>query len=439
MAEPHRSPSASDLTSRLSSVLDDVADGARSGALSGDEVVALATQLSRLESAVGVAASSFCGRGGHRHEGARSGSTWLALRARCSRRRASSLLRSGTVASALPRFGAAWASGAVSGDQLGLLHGHLTSSRTRDRLVDDEELLCELAVSLSCSEFVRALTYWAQLADPEGSSEAAEARRARRDVTLTPSYEGTVYGRLVLDPVSGQIVVSELARLETELWEEDWRQAHERLGRDPEPCELARTSAQRRADALVAMAERSALVGDTPIASRPLLTVLVDPPTLFDRICETEDGIVLHPTDLDTLWPSALFERALFETPDRVQISERTRLFRGATRRGVEVRDRRCTHPLCEEPASRCQVDHVVPYAEGGLTTPENGRLLCGPHNRQRNVTEGVPGRGWRGPDGTPPMAPGNRGGGGGSGGGSGGGGEGGGGGGSPPEVGPAG
>ena len=43
-----------------------------------------------------------------------------------------------------------------------------------------------------------------------------------------------------------------------------------------------------------------------------------------------------------------------------------------------------CTHPYCYEPAENCQADHIEPYAEGGPTTQENGRLLCGFHNRLR-------------------------------------------------------
>jgi Domain of unknown function (DUF222)/HNH endonuclease len=399
MAPEASAPTPTDLLSRLAAVLDEVTGAAGSGCLGGDEVAALSAQLSRLESAVGSAASSLCAAGGHREEGARSAAVWLSLRARLSRRRASSLLRCGSVAASLPEFASAWSAGAVSGDHLGVLSPHLACPRTRDRLEADEGLLCDLASSLSFAEFSRALAYWAAHADPGGSSEAAEARRCRRDVSLVASFAGTFYGRMVLDPVSGEIVVAELDRLEAELFDDDVAEARERLGRDPEiPSELSRTPAQRRADALVLMAARSALVGDTPVEARPLLTVLVDAPTLFGRICETEGGVVLDPSDLDGLLTRALVERAVFCAPNRVEVSQRSRLFRGGTRRAVEIRDRRCRHPLCEEPSSRCQVDHVVPFAEGGPTTQDNGRLLCGFHNRLRNTTEGVPGR--RGPPG---------------------------------------
>ena len=86
---------------------------------------------------------------------------------------------------------------------------------------------------------------------------------------------------------------------------------------------------------------------------------------------------------------SAYFERALFTLGNRVDVSVRARFFTGGTRRAIELRDRICTHPHCYEPAENCQVDHIETYASGGETTQENGRLLCGFHNRLRNQREG--------------------------------------------------
>ena len=42
----------------------------------------------------------------------------------------------------------------------------------------------------------------------------------------------------------------------------------------------------------------------------------------------------------------------------------------------IEVRDQDCGFPICRRPASRCDVDHTVPYDQGGLTCPCN---LSGP------------------------------------------------------------
>jgi hypothetical protein len=36
-------------------------------------------------------------------------------------------------------------------------------------------------------------------------------------------------------------------------------------------------------------------------------------------------------------------------------------------------------------PVERCQIDHIIEFSQGGLTTQENGRLLCAYHNGLRN------------------------------------------------------
>ncbi len=75
----------------------------------------------------------------------------------------------------------------------------------------------------------------------------------------------------------------------------------------------------------------------------------------------------------------------MFDGPSRIaDIGVTRRLFSGATRRAVELRDRECFHPYCELPAADCDIDHVQPWSAGGPTTQANGRPACGFHNRAR-------------------------------------------------------
>ena len=136
------------------------------------------------------------------------------------------------------------------------------------------------------------------------------------------------------------------------------------------------------------MATRSRTAPADGIRPAPLFSVLVGYETLHGRICELENGTVLAPSSLQPWMDSAYFERAIFSLGTRVDVSVRARLFTGGTRRAIELRDRICTHPYCYEPAETCEADHIEPYAEGGPTTQENGRLLCGFHNRLRNQRE---------------------------------------------------
>jgi hypothetical protein len=75
-------------------------------------------------------------------------------------------------------------------------------------------------------------------------------------------------------------------------------------------------------------------------------------------------------------------EETLEGAKDRKECNPTDRTFTGATRRAIEIRDRQCSHPYCDRPARYCQIDHIKPYSQGGLTTQANGRLLCPRHNR---------------------------------------------------------
>jgi hypothetical protein len=169
-----------------------------------------------------------------------------------------------------------------------------------------------------------------------------------------------------LDPVNGAIVDDTLSVIEQELFEADWKEA------------------QRRADALVEMAIRAATAPAGGRRPRPLFTVLVDYPTMTGRVCELFNGTVITPGTLARWLSEADVERVVFDGPSRViDVGVRSRFFTGATRRAVEVRDRRCTWPGCDAPAQRCDVDHIVDYTDhGGETTQANGTLRCPYHHR---------------------------------------------------------
>jgi hypothetical protein len=320
-------------------------------------------------------------------DGAKTAASWLAARCRVSRAAAKRRVRLGRTLRHLPQVSQAWREGAIGIDQAAAI-ASARRHRTESSMARDEEMLVAQATELGFDDFYRALSYWKQMADPDGADASEEERKASRNVYLETSLSGMWLGQMTLDPISGSIVSSELNRLEHTLFEADCAQAKERLGRTARIDELARTSAQRRADALVEMATRSRSAPADGIRPAPLFSVFVGFETMHGRICELENGTVLAPSALDAWMDSAYFERALFTLGNRVDVSVRSRFFTGGTRRAIELRDRLCTHPYCYEPAQSCQADHIETYADGGLTTQDNGRLLCGFHNRLRNQKE---------------------------------------------------
>ena len=102
-------------------------------------------------------------------------------------------------------------------------------------------------------------------------------------------------------------------------------------------------------------------------------------------LCELADGTVVPPGSLRPWLDEAWIERVVMDGPSRVlDVGVRRRLFTGATRLAVHLRDRECFHPYCDRRAGDCDVDHIQPWSAGGLTTQANGRPACGFHNRAR-------------------------------------------------------
>ncbi len=401
-------------------VIDEALDrlgGWDAAALADPELlVGLERVAARLEAVVARAAGAFDSSGNWAPDGAQTAPAWITAKCRVPRAEARRQVRRGRELHLLAETASAWGRGEITGAQVDVMVS-LRTPETGAALARDEAMLVDQARTLTFAQFNRAAAYWRQLADPDGADRDGQRQRDRRDVYLAQSFQGTWFGAMTLDPISGAVVSAELERLEHELFEADWAEAKASLGRDPRTTELARTPGQRRADALVEMAVRSK---SCPAGARrpgPLFTVLVGWETLHGRMCELEDGTVVPPgsvlswleeADLERavfgpgrkvemgaatrLVPgpgrpatASDLERAVFGPPRRPEINPHTRFFTGATRRAVEVRDRRCTHPFCDRPAQSSQVDHIQPWSEGGLTTQENGRLLCSFHNRLRN------------------------------------------------------
>ena len=128
----------------------------------------------------------------------------------------------------------------------------------------------------------------------------------------------------------------------------------------------------------VEMATRSRTAPADGRRPAPLISVLVEFPTLAGRICELANGTVLTPGALLPLLDEAYIERAVFTPRIRVEVSETPRLF---TRHNQECHrapgQPTCYHPYCDGSGPR-QVDRIIPYAEGGPTNQENGRRIQG-------------------------------------------------------------
>ena len=304
-------------------------------------------------------------------DGSKSAAARFARETHSSQKTAHATLRRAKSLATMPVTSDAAVTGRLSLDQVDLLVRANTTKR-RDLFREHEQGLVDEIAPLRHREAARVARYWAQRADAAldvADTSAAEHHDATT-LHLSPTLDDMVDVCGLLDPISGTIVTNEINRLTEQIRVADLRDG------------IERTTAQRRAAALVEMATRSATAPADGRRPRPLFTALVGEGTLAN-LCELANGTVITPAHLAPFLTDAMLETVLFDGPSTVVSVSRRRTFTGALRRAIEVRDRHCQHPSgCDVPADRCDVDHIVPAARGGPTSQSNGRLQCPTHNR---------------------------------------------------------
>lgn len=247
------------------------------------------------------------------------------------------------------------------------------ASWRRHNMTNDEAQLVWSCRRLTAAETHRVLTYWGHRVDAAVGRDTGQPDVANH-LHASETIDGTVVLNGQLDALSGAAFTNELRRLT-----EQQRFADLAAG-------AQRSPAQRRAAALIEMATRSASMAPDSRRPRPLFTVQLGDDS-FNGLCELAKGTVLTPADLLKWLGDADLETVLFDGPSTVLSVSQQRSFTGALRRAIEVRDRRCQHPSgCEVPADECDVDHIVPFAYGGITDQFNGRLQCPTHNRRADL-----------------------------------------------------
>jgi hypothetical protein len=95
-------------------------------------------------------------------------------------------------------------------------------------------------------------------------------------------------------------------------------------------------------------------------------------------------GYPLSPLTVQTLACDAEIVPVLLDSAGNPLDVGRTRYpFPPKIRRAIEIRDRHCTFGNCRVPPQWCDVHHLTPFSQGGVTSAENGTILCGPDHRR--------------------------------------------------------
>jgi hypothetical protein len=175
---------------------------------------------------------------------------------------------------------------------------------------------------------------------------------------LSQSFEGKRFLDGVLDPMAGAELAEALRRISERLHRED-RQAAEAIhGKDCAEELLERTPSQRRADALGVLVRLAMAAPPGARKPDPLISILVGYETFRGPVCELFNGTKLTPGQVAGRISEADIERVVFGPAGRdiSDLGRRSRFFNAAQRRVIEIRDRTCWHPDCDEPAERCDM-----------------------------------------------------------------------------------
>ncbi|MEO1060337.1 MAG: HNH endonuclease signature motif containing protein [Actinomycetota bacterium] len=362
----------------------------------------------RLQEAVQV--SGVFAEGGHR-----SAQTFCAHVARSSPARAR---RTGRLAGALRRLPVVsrrLAAGELGADQADRIASAMANPRARDGLAACDELIADRAVAWRFDDFSAWLADLVRAADPDGTRDANQRAHERRDARIVQGYDGTWTlegGWASLEGAELHSIFEHFVDAEFQL---DLGDARGRLGDDAAIGELARTPAQRRADALLAMARAAAADRPGGDGSKLVTNVVVDQAT-FEReltrlagadpaervpgaddgyCCETLDGHQLDPTETAAAALIGHVRRAVLGADSvTIDLGRSRRLFTGPARLAALLGHRRCRWPGCSRPATGCEIDHITEWHRGGRTDQANALPLCSAHNRHKHRALGRVSRG---------------------------------------------
>jgi hypothetical protein len=273
-----------------------------------------------------------------------------------------------------------------------------------DVLARDAGLLLDDAINLPYAEFERNLRVWETLADPIGDDAHNEHARARREFNVHPRPEGGWnLGGFLPEPDGVEFAEIFAWYVDAE-WRLDWAEARNRLGSKATQRDLARTEAQRRADALLAMA-RAAVSRDPKLArpTRSAVTVDIlldhdtmeahasgetpDPRRFRNVVSRTQSGRRLHPDDAINAALVGHIRRTVYDNSGTViELGRRSRLFRGPARDAVMLLLSTCVWIGCDQPVAWCDADHSLGWKAHGATVPRNGQPLCTGHQHLKET-----------------------------------------------------
>jgi hypothetical protein len=310
----------------------------------------------------------------HAADGMGSMKTWLTAHCRLSGAEAARLVRAGRRLPSLPELQAAYGSGAVSAAHVQVVTAAVTPARiaaAADAGIDlatTDRLLTEAARVLSPEDTAQAARRWVAGVDPDGLLD--DTAGLPRMLRMAASSGGRVYLTGHLDPVGGETVHAAL----------------EAVMNGHRPAGDRRSHAERQGDALVELCRQALAGGSLPTVrgERAQVRVSIDLVALCAERGFAElpfAGPITAETARRLACDASVVRILTGPGGLPMDVGREQRTAPAGIRRAIEARDVHCVFAGCRAPAAWCDVHHVIHWAFGGVTSCDNGALLCERHH----------------------------------------------------------
>jgi hypothetical protein len=338
----------------------------------GERLIADATVLSLMQLLFAKRAAEFAATNEYQDDGAATSIDWIRIHCHMTGPQAANYVAVGEHLDELPQSVVAMTEGGIG-------FGHVVAmARTTDALAAsptgqllNEERLLEKARENTVGKFHYICRHLRHAADPQGYAASEAELVENRSLRMSTYEDGAILLSGVLDPVGGAAVRSALEPLAR------------RSGADDD-----RPYDRRMADALVDMSMHALDNGLVPqnASQRTHLQVTTSLETLKNLdgapAAELEFSLPISSKAVERLACDCSLTRILLDSDSMViDIGRAKRVISGPARKALNVRDRGCTWPGCDRPATWSSGHHLVHWIHGGTNEPHNLTLLCYRHH----------------------------------------------------------
>jgi hypothetical protein len=270
----------------------------------------------------------------------------------------------------LPVLAEAFAAGEVSRAHAEVLAKAFTPERAGAMSALESQLV-EIAKATNARGLGEAVQRVTDTIDGDGGAAGDHAKYQRRRLHASNTIDQLLALDGLFDQMSGEVVQTALKA---------------EMRRDHQKCD-PRTTAQRRADALVNICRRALDNGDlgTTRKSRPNVTVVVDAEKTengWELIAEAANTGGISQATLERILCDCTMTRVITKGASQVlDVGRATRTISRSQWNAAVARDRVCTG--CGRPPGDCQVHHKKWWAVGGETNIDDLELKCDDCHRE--------------------------------------------------------